>query len=114
MLLAAAIDSDWLLPGHHNGLALSWTEQMLITRNPCDRVLRWYPRVSRGRGPEAMGFVGPLLCNGADNVEAVDVSGSVGKSHDVRSYLASAEFRCRLSRYAFLAAASPDQSPQKP
>jgi hypothetical protein len=38
----------------------------------------------------------------------------VGKSHDIRSYLASAEFRCRLSRYAFLADASPDQSPQKP
>jgi hypothetical protein len=61
-----------------------------------------------------MGSIGPLLRDGANTVEAVDVSGSVGKSHDVRCYLASAEFRCRLARYAFLDGVSPDKSPRKP
>jgi hypothetical protein len=114
MLLAAAIDSDWLVPGHRDGLALAWVEQMLITRNACDRALRWYPRIAGRRGPEAMGFVGPLLHDGGKTVEAVDVSGSVGKSHDVRCYLASPEFRCRLARYAFLEGVSPGESPRKP
>jgi esterase/lipase superfamily enzyme len=114
MLLAPAIDSDWLLPGHCHGLALDRAEKILVTQNGCDRVLRWYPRLYGRRGPQAMGFAGPLFDDGAGKVEVVNMSCAVGKSHDARNYLASAEFRCRLAHYAFLEDVSPDQSPQKP
>ncbi len=108
MLLAAAIDSNWLLLGHRNGLALTAAQRVFITRNPCDRVLRWYPRLYGRGGPEAIGLVGPLLSERAKSVEVVDVSGSMGSMHDVHGYLASAEFRSRLAHYAFL-----DPTPRK-
>ena len=74
VLLASAIDADWLAPGGCHGLALSLVEQMLVTCNGCDRVLRWYPRLYGRGGPQAMGFVGPCGIDGAENVEVVDVS----------------------------------------
>ena len=92
-------------PSQRAGAFLGRTD--VDTRNACDHVLRWYPRIFGRRGPSAMGFVGPLLGDGANQVEVVDVSDSVGKSHDVRCCLASAEFRCRLARYAFLDGVSP-------
>ena len=40
VLVAAACDAECLLPGHRDGLALALVERMLVTTNPCDRVLR--------------------------------------------------------------------------
>ncbi|MBN1588815.1 MAG: hypothetical protein JW888_04810, partial [Pirellulales bacterium] len=59
VLIAAALDNGWLLPGWRNGLALQQVDRMLITQNSSDRVLRWYPRLYGRRGPEALGFTGP-------------------------------------------------------
>ena len=70
VLLAAAMDADWLAPGCCHGLALSLPDQVLITCNGCDRVLRWYPRLWGRHGPQAMGFVGPCGIGAAENVEA--------------------------------------------
>ena len=61
VLIAAAADADWLLPGCRDGLVLPLVDRVLVTANCCDPVLRWYPRLYGRGGPEAMGYVGPLM-----------------------------------------------------
>jgi hypothetical protein len=102
VLLASAVDADWLAPGGYHGLALSLTEQMLVTCDGCDRVLRWYPRMYGAGGPEALGFVGPCGVGNAENVEVLDVSGTVGKIHDWRCYCSAANVCARWAHYTFL------------
>lgn len=124
VLVAAALDNGWLLPGWRNGLALSQTEKMMITRNGYDRQLRWYPRMYGRRGPDALGFTGPACPSwlGEDRakLDVVDVSCSVGRGHGWFEYLCSWSVRCRLAWYAFLespaASETPDvqEQPSKP
>jgi pimeloyl-ACP methyl ester carboxylesterase len=107
VLVAAALDADWLLPGHHNGLALSQVERMLVTVNPLDPVLRRYPLMYRRGGPEALGCVGPL-CSGQlgderEKIETFNASCSVGHAHAWARYNASPSLRGMIARYAFFA-----------
>ena len=102
VLLAAAIDADWLAPGGCHGLALPLFDRLLITRNGCDRVLRWYPRLYGRGGPQAMGFVGPCGVGDAENVHVVDVGCTVGKMHDWRCYCSASNVRSRWLQYTFL------------
>ena len=100
-LLAAAVDAGWLAPGGCHGLALPLVDQMLVTRNGCDRVLRWYPRLYGRGGPKAMGFVGPCGVGGTDHVEVIDVTCTVGKIHDWRCYCSASNVCNRWERYTF-------------
>jgi pimeloyl-ACP methyl ester carboxylesterase len=102
VLLAAAVDADWLAPGGCHGLALSLVDQALITQNGCDRVLRWYPRLYDHGGSQAMGFVGPCGVEQSENVAVVDVSSTVGKIHDWRCYCSAANVRGLWPHYTFL------------
>ena len=95
VLLAAAADADCLLPGHRDGRALSLVERMLTTENCGDRALKWYSRLYGRRGPDALGYVGPLCCGqpgSCEKIELVDVSCSVGK-HDWSLYEAAPDVR---------------------
>jgi hypothetical protein len=107
VLIGAALDADALLPGHSDGLALSLVEQALVTRNGCDRALRFYPRIYGRRGPDAMGFVGPLGCS---KLETIDVACSVGRQHAWVRYSIAPELTRRLGWYMFL---EPPKSPAK-
>ncbi len=102
VLLASAIDADGLAPGGCNDRALSLVDRMLITRDGCDRVLRWYPHMNDGCGPQAMGLVGPCGIGDAKNVEVVDVTCQVGKIHDWRPYCVAPSVCCRWAQYVFL------------
>ena len=102
VLLAAALDADWLAAGGCHDSALSLAEQMLITCNGCDRVLRWYPWLYGRGGPPAMGFVGPEGVAEAKNVAVLDMSDTIGKLHDLQCYCASADISLRWPRYTFL------------
>jgi len=102
VLLAAALDEDWLAPGCRNGLAPSLFSRVLITRNGCDRVLRRYPRLYGRGGPEAMGFVGPCGINDSSKIELIDVSATVGRLHDWRCYCSASNVCSRWAFYTFL------------
>jgi hypothetical protein len=102
VLLAAAIDANWLAPGGCHGLALSLVDHALITQNGRDRVLRSYPRLNDHSGPQAMGFVGPCGVEQSKNVTVVDVSSTVGKIHDWRCYCSAANVRALWPHYTFL------------
>lgn len=102
VLVAAAMDADWLFEGHRNGLALAQVRRMLVTQNRCDRALKWYPLLYRRGGPHALGHVGPAGCGRLDNVELLDVTCSVGRTHNWARYLAAPGLRRRLASYTFL------------
>jgi hypothetical protein len=106
MLVAAALDSEWLLPGSRNGLAAQAMEQMMLTRNCCDPVLRLYPRMRRYDSSSALGFAGPVspsrLAESGLVLETVPVESQVGRDHSWYAYLRSNAVRSRIGWYAFL------------
>ncbi|HLA85523.1 MAG TPA: hypothetical protein VJL29_12070 [Thermoguttaceae bacterium] len=110
VLIAAAVDNGWLLPNWRNGLALEEVDQMLITQNCSDRVLRWYPLMYGRGGPEALGATGPAcpsqLGENRGKLEVLGVDCSVGRGHGWCEYLCSGPVRSRLASYAFLAETS--------
>ena len=107
VLMAAALDVHWLYPGRRHGQALSQIEQLLITVNPTDRVLRLYPRMYgllRG-GPQALGYVG-LPCGGClrPNLAKViewNVSGQVGSTHSWTVYEGSSIMMAQIAPHLF-------------
>ena len=59
VLIAAAADNDWLLPGHANGTGAKVVNRMLLVRNSCDKVLRFYRWLYGRRScAEALGYAG--------------------------------------------------------
>jgi hypothetical protein len=102
VLMAAAIDADWLAAGGCHGRALPLVDQMLVARNGCDWLLRRYSRLFGRGGPPAMGAVGPCLDDGEEKVSVVDVSGEVRRIHDLRRYIAASGVCCRWARYTFM------------
>ena len=106
VLVAAALDDDWLLPGHRNGLALSQVDKMLITRNCADPILRWYPLMHRPHGNEALGYVGPRSCgrlySGGGRIQITDVRRSVGSQHSWACYNADWKLNSQLAFYTLL------------
>jgi esterase/lipase superfamily enzyme len=101
VLLAAALDYDWLAPGGCHERALLLVDQVLVTCNPCDRALRWYSRMDGRGGPPALGSVGPCGVENAKNLELINVSATVGRLHDYREYNAAPDVSSRWARYTF-------------
>ena len=102
VLLAAAADADCLAPGRCHDRGLSVLDQALVTCNGCDSVLRWYPRLGGRGGPEAMGYVGPCGIDDAAKLAVVDVSATVGKTHDYRCYCTASNVCSQWAHYTFL------------
>jgi hypothetical protein len=102
-LVAGAMDQDALCGS--DGSTPPWpdVERILVIQNRRDRVLRWYPRLNRGRGPAAMGFAGPDCCAWpSERLELLDLTCPVGRRHAWMYYAAAPELRDRLPWYAFL------------
>lgn len=102
VLLAAAVDHDWLLAGRMHGRALSAVERMVVFVNPQDRVLRWYRFLTPGDRNEALGAKGfPNAARlGADRhkLVQVNVSSAVGNRHGWTKYIGSTEIVKRLQQ----------------
>lgn len=115
MLLGAAMDNDWLLPGRRNGAALSQVEQMLVTCNPADAVLKRYHWLYCGGYAEALGFTGPacpgMLGPEQAKLEVVSVRCSVGREHDFSRYAWARAVASRLGWYCYLLESSPVAAP---
>ena len=101
-LIASATDRCWFLPGRRNGSALDVADWAIITRNPCDPVLKYYPKMYGCRGPQAAGYTGPALTfEQRQKTEVLNLSSSVGKSHKWCSYLSSPSLYWRLGECVF-------------
>ncbi len=58
VLLGAALPNDWLMPGQFHGRAVTQVERLVITVNPYDGVLHWYPLLWGRNGLPALGAAG--------------------------------------------------------
>lgn len=111
VLVAGAMDNDWLLPCSRNGLASRPLERLLITVNGCDPALKWYSFLYGRGGPPALGYTG-LACPEwlgpeALKIEQVDVSGEVGKVHDWACYASTPSLVSRLAWFTGLLSDEP-------
>jgi len=91
VLLVAALDNHWLIPGHTHGRAMSQTQELLLVNNSADRLLKRYHLLYGRRScATALGYFGISRGSlGADGnkVRQVDASCQVGKRHQVAFYL---------------------------
>lgn len=106
VLIASATDNDWLLPGHARGKALKVVNRMLLVRNSCDKVLRFYHWLYGRRScAEALGRIGMggLGQLGADQskIAQFDACCLVGPDHYWANYFASPAIVGRLLPYIF-------------
>ncbi|MEI8371197.1 MAG: hypothetical protein WCJ35_00010 [Planctomycetota bacterium] len=101
MMVAAAMDANWLEPCGPRGLAPLAVERILVVKNGSDRVMKLYTRLYGRHGPEALGHVGPTGTAGG-KLEVVDVSCEVGRKHDFDRYQESLPVYQRLAWYTFL------------
>jgi hypothetical protein len=91
VLLAAAVHSDWLCPGHCHGLAMTQVSEMLLVNNCDDPAMKYYRFVSQNGRPQALGCCGPTCIDaaGASKIVKRNVSCYVGDNHDLFCYLAA-------------------------
>ena len=99
VLQAAAVDNDWLMPGHAHGLALTQTNAMLLLYNSCDPVLKRYRFLERCRRPRALGYTGASGLNCLDHFEQRDVCHAIGKTHQELAYYQARGLTSLASRY---------------
>jgi len=102
--IAAALDNDWLLPGHCHGLTVSLTDRMLVMYNPRDPVLRRYPMIASGRSGQALGYTG-LVCShqlgeAAERIDQISAAPWIGKTHDMDVYARSTVLMNEVGRVA--------------
>jgi hypothetical protein len=118
VLLAPALDDDWLLPGHRHGDALPQLDGLLLVNNGCDLVLKRY----RFLGPrrccrQALGYVGlpvwRLPTEQASKVCQIDACCYVGKRHRLASYLGSPTLMARMRTYLLFADKTGTMDPQQ-
>jgi hypothetical protein len=93
VMLVAAMNNNWWLPGCYHEHCFSQVERLLLLYNTCDPVLRYYPRVERRRSAPALGYTGfggrRSLGEDAWRLEQANVCCQIGKTHDERAYFAS-------------------------
>ncbi len=101
VLVAAATDTDILLPSRSGGSPLDAVETLLVTRHQRDRVLRLYPLVDCGPSPRAMGFAGvsrPWLPDPHhQRLEVMDLTRYIRGRHDFLHYLSAAPLAARIA-----------------
>ena len=104
VMWAAALESDWLLPGHHNGQALNAVDQIMITCNRKDPALKRHWLIDGDPNSTALGFTGLNCSNGLGDlrqlIKQVDVTDSVGRHHSWQGYANDPSIRACTCRYA--------------
>ncbi|HEX3727462.1 MAG TPA: alpha/beta hydrolase [Pirellulales bacterium] len=104
VFLAAALDSDWLLPGHRQGRAMSQVDGMLLVNNSCDALLKRYELLYGRRScVQALGYTGltTWLLAPADRakVRQRDACCQVGRQHTFVGYLESPDLVAEMRPY---------------
>jgi hypothetical protein len=104
VLLAAALDNDWLQNGHYHGRAMSQTAAMLLVNNGCDPLLKRYPMLYADRGHEqALGYTGlaSWCVTRADwsKISQTDVCCQVGRRHTFDGYIECPDIIARMLPY---------------
>lgn len=101
VLLAAALDTDWLIPGHCHGSALSQVASMLLVNNCSDALLKRYHVIYGRRScAQALGYTGmpgwSMSAEDLSKVKQVDASYHVGRRHLFDLYISSPDLMGRM------------------
>lgn len=105
VLLAAAVDHDWLNPGKRYDRALYPVESMLVVHNARDGWLGVYPLHAPLKGQQALGRSGLThqdrqQLNGlANKIDLFDAGPITGRSHDLATFNSSPDLARVLSPY---------------
>lgn len=105
VLVAPAVNNDWLAIGHTHGEALPVVERMLSLNNYCDRALKHYGAIDPCSRPEALGYtgaVGPLGEN-ESKLRELNMCCAVGKQHYWGSYFYNPSIVALMRPYIGLA-----------
>jgi hypothetical protein len=89
VLMASALNSDWLCPGRYHGQAMTMVHQMVLVNNCEDRAMKYYHFSSTCGKPQALGYCGPTCIDpaSASKIVELNVSRYVGSEHDLFCYL---------------------------
>jgi hypothetical protein len=112
VLMAAALNDDWLVPHHRHGQAHLQIDELLLLNNSSDPVLKRYRLLDGCRGAEALGYVGfPCRCTAVwgDKITQIDAAGTVGRTHRECIYLCSAYLMTQARRCALWENESSDE-----
>lgn len=102
VLIAAAVDAEWLDQCQPHSLALQRFERALIFTNCKDRLLLRYRFINRNRNSPALGLAGLLMPNseGAAHVTQWEVHHFVGRHHNWLRYIETPEIMSAIAEYA--------------
>lgn len=115
VLVTAALDNDWLVPGHFHGCALSQVGHMLLVNNGCDRLLKRYHWLYHRKDcSQALGFSGLPRCalGCASCTEQVDACCQIGPEHSLALYLCSRNLMARMRNCLVLTLPEVDAAPE--
>ena len=101
VLIASALNADWLAPGHYHGRAMSRVNHMMLVNNNEDRAMRFYHLSSQGGRPQALGLCGPTCIDSAAaaRISERNVANCVGKQHDLMCYTSIASVSSQIWFY---------------
>jgi hypothetical protein len=102
LLMAAALNSDWLCPGHCHGQAMSVVHEMVLVDNCEDRAMKYYRFSTTNGNPQALGLCGPTCIDpaGAAKIVKLNVARYVGSEHDLFCYLSAPGVTSEISELA--------------
>jgi hypothetical protein len=91
VLIAAALNSNWLGPNQYHGDAMSQVDQMLLLNNCEDLAMRYYRFSTTCGDPQALGLCGPTYLAPQDRAKICnrDLSSYDGSRHDLMRYISA-------------------------
>jgi len=107
VIAGSATDQDWFSAGQLHGNVPEITDKILITHNPDDLSLKFYPFLypRRNRTATALGVHGvpiwSVVPEFRDRFENVNVGRYVGRKHETLGHVGSAAFQRRINTYFF-------------
>jgi len=106
VLSGAATDQNWFAQGQRHGRVPEIVEKILITYNPDDWALRFYPLMYNHRDRvSALGFTGLPMQSIAPEFRAkfenIDINRYIGTEHKTLSHVQTPVFRSRINTYFF-------------
>jgi hypothetical protein len=104
VMVAGALHNSWLRPGGYHEAAVKHLDYLLNLYNCCDPLLQRYHMLYKHSHATALGYAGMYtgdLGDVASRIEQGDVCNSVGRSHEISDYLASAALVGRMRDVLF-------------
>jgi hypothetical protein len=102
VLMAAALNSDWLCPGHFHGQAMDKVDQLVLVNNCEDRAMKYYHFSTTCGRPQALGLCGPTCIDsaGASKIVELNVGRYVGSDHNLFCYLSAPGVTSEIRQFA--------------